>query len=91
MATEIRAFYGGVEMAISVAMVILWKRGDLFASLLVGGLPLAGSACGRCVGMMADGFSNLHAGFACLEIAGATFCFIGCAMVAKREAIVGSE
>jgi hypothetical protein len=40
MLTEVRAFYGGVEMAIAVAMIVLWRRGDLFASLLVGGLPL---------------------------------------------------
>jgi hypothetical protein len=47
MLTEVRAFYGGVEMAIAVAMIVLWKRTDLFASLLVGGLPLVGSASGR--------------------------------------------
>jgi len=47
MATEIRAFYGGIEMAIAVAMILLWRRGDLFAALLIGGLPLLGSASGR--------------------------------------------
>src|SRR6056297_1755198 len=50
MLTEVRAFYGGVEMAIAVAMIALWWRGDMFASLLVGGLPLAGSASGRLIG-----------------------------------------
>ena len=54
MLTEVRAFYGGVEMAIAVAMILLWKRGHLFASLLVGGLPLLGSASGRCIGLLID-------------------------------------
>ena len=44
MLTEVRAFYGGVEMAIAVAMMVLWRRGDLFAALLVGGLPLVGAS-----------------------------------------------
>jgi hypothetical protein len=60
MLTEVRAFYGGVEMAIAVAMILLWRRGDLFAALLVGGLPLLGSATGRCIGLVVDGFSTLH-------------------------------
>ncbi|TWU54342.1 hypothetical protein Poly51_30590 [Rubripirellula tenax] len=85
MLTEVRAFYGGVEMAIAVAMIILWRRGDVFAALLIGGLPMAGSATGRCVGMILDGFSEMHAGFAGLEIMGAVFCGVGCAM-ASREA-----
>ena len=34
------AFYGGVEMAIAVAMIVLWRRGDLFAAFVVGGLSL---------------------------------------------------
>lgn len=85
MATEIRAFYGGIEMAIAVAMVVLWRRGDLFAALLVGGLPLLGSATGRCVGLLVDGFSAMHAGFAGLEIVGAAFCLAGCVMVSREQ------
>jgi len=84
MLTEIRAFYGGIEMAIAIAMVILWKRGELFASLLVGGLPLLGSASGRGIGMIADGHSSMHAGFAVFELIGAGFCFAGCWMVSKK-------
>ncbi|MDG2220462.1 MAG: DUF4345 family protein [Rubripirellula sp.] len=84
MLTEVRAFYGGVEMAIAVAMIVLWYRGQLFAALLVGGLPLLGSASGRCVGLLVDGFSSMHLGFAILEIVGAAFCLAGCVIVARK-------
>jgi len=85
MLTEVRAFYGGVEMAIAIAMVVLWWRGDLFAALLIGGLPLAGSATARCVGLIVDGFSAIHFGFACLEIVGAAFCLLGCVMISREK------
>lgn len=84
MLTEVRAFYGGVEMAIAAAMVVLWRRGDLFAALLVGGLPLVGSACGRFSGLVLDGYSGMHLGFAGLEIVGAAFCVAGCWMVSRQ-------
>ena len=83
MLTEVRAFYGGVEMAIAVAMVVLWRRGDLFAALLVGGLPLLGSASGRLIGLVVDGFSGVHLGFAGLELVGAAFCLAGAKMVSR--------
>src|SRR6056297_1061353 len=86
MLTEVRAFYGGVEMAIAVAMIVLWRRGDLFAALLVGGLPLVGSSSGRLIGLMIDGFSPMHLGFATLEIVGAAFCLAGCSMVSRDGA-----
>lgn len=85
MLTEVRAFYGGVEMAIAVAMIVLWRRGDLFAALVVGGLPLVGSASGRLVGLVADGFSMMHLGFAGLEIVGAAFCLVGCLVVSREK------
>ncbi len=85
MATEIRAFYGGIEMAIAVAMFVLWRRGDLFAALVIGGLPLAGSAMGRSIGLLVDRFSSVHAGFACLEAVGAAVCLIGCVMVSREK------
>ena len=84
MRTEIRAFYGGVELAISVAMIVLWVRSQLFASLLIGGLPLGFSAVGRCVGMAADGFSTLHTGFAILEFSGALLCFLAARTIASN-------
>jgi hypothetical protein len=87
MLTEVRAFYGGVEIAIALAMVVLWRRGDSFAALLVGGLPLAGSATGRCIGMIFDGFSAMHFGFAGLEIVGATFCLAGCVITSRKNTI----
>ncbi|QEG40116.1 DUF4345 family protein [Roseimaritima ulvae] len=76
MRTEIRAFYGGVEMAIAVAMIVLWRRGLPAAALLVGSLPLIGAASGRCIGMLIDGFSAMHAGFAAVEITGAAVCLL---------------
>ena len=85
MLTEIRAFYGGIEMAIAVAMLVLWSRGDVFAALLIGGLPLAGSAMGRCVGMVVDGFSITHAGFAVIEAIGCAVCLAGGAIVIKEQ------
>lgn len=85
MLTEVRAFYGGVEMAIAVAMIWLWHRGDLFAALLIGGLPLIGSATGRFAGLIADGFSMIHLGFAALEVVGAASCFAGCAIVSWEK------
>ena len=83
MLTEVRAFYGGVELAIAIAMIILWWRGDLFASLLIGGLPLLGAAMGRLIGIVVDGFYAMHIGFAALELLGAAFCFVGCWRTAK--------
>lgn len=85
MLTEIRAFYGGVEFAIAATMFVLWWRHEWFAALLVGGLPLFGSACGRCIGLIVDGFSPLHLGFAGLEIAGACTCFAGCFMLTRMQ------
>ena len=93
MLTEVRAFYGGVEMAIAVAMIVLWVRGQLFASLLVGGLPLLGSSSGRFIGLVVDGFSSMHLSFAMLEVVGALFCLAGCVMVTKatEKATAGDE
>lgn len=68
MLTEIDAFYGGVDKAIAVTMVILWWRGELFAALLVGGLALVGSGSGWEIGMLIDRFSSTHASFAVGEL-----------------------
>jgi hypothetical protein len=85
MLTEIRAFYGGIELAIAMAMMVLWWRGELFAAFVVGGLPLLGSASGRIVGIIADGYSSTHAGFAVLEFIGAAFCLAGCWHVSRSQ------
>ena len=85
MLTEVRAFYGGVEAAIAVAMIVLWWRGRLIESLLVGALPLVGASSGRLVGIAIDGFSRTHAGFAALEIVGASVCFIACWTLRRSE------
>ena len=78
-------FIGFYAMAIAVAMLVLWSRGDVFAALLIGGLPLAGSAMGRCVGMVVDGFSITHAGFAVIEAIGCAVCLAGGAIVIKEQ------
>ncbi len=78
MLTEVRAFYGGVEIAIAIAMIVLWRRDQLFAALLIGGLPLLGAACGRCLGLAIDGFSAMHLGLATVEATGAALCLAGC-------------
>ena len=85
MLTEVRAFYGGVELAIAVGMLVLWWRGELFASLLVGGLPLFGSASARCLGLIIDGYSPMHVGFASLELIGALFCAAGCMAASTKK------
>lgn len=74
MRTEIRAFYGGVEVGIAVAMVVLWFRRELGAALLIGGLPLLFAAAGRGAGMWIDGFSGMHALLATAELTGAAVC-----------------
>ena len=74
MRTEIRAFYGGVEMGIAASMMVLWLRSQRFAAILVGGFPLLGSAMGRSIGMAIDGYSSLHLGLAGLEMTGALLC-----------------
>lgn len=85
MLTEVRAFYGGVEMAIAVAIIVLWWRDEMFAALLVGGLPLLGSAFGRCIGLVVDGLSLIHLGLAALEFVGAGFCFAGSLIVSRES------
>ncbi|MDP1563518.1 MAG: DUF4345 family protein [Pirellulaceae bacterium] len=79
--TEMRAFYGGVELAIAVVMLILWRRQESFAALLVGGVPLGFSAAGRCLGMAVDGFSSLHLGLAAVEASGALLCLYAATLV----------
>ena len=52
---------------------MLWRRSDVFAALLIGGLLLAGSAAGRLLGLIVDGFSTTHLGFAnCKNIHGSS-------------------
>ncbi len=85
MLTEIRAFYGGIEMGIAVAMLVLWRRNELLAALLVGGLPLAGSVIGRCCGLIVDDFSATHLGLAFVEAFGAAVCLAACYFVTKER------
>ena len=83
MLTEIRAFYGGIELAIGVLMLLLWCRQERTASLLVGAFPLLGSVCGRCLGILVDGFDSTHLILAGFEFGGASFCLLGCYLLGK--------
>ena len=74
MLTEIRAFYGGIELGIAAATMWLWRRGDRVASLVVGGLPLAAAASIRLVGMLVDEVSSLHVTIAIAEGSGGALC-----------------
>lgn len=85
MATEIRAFYGGIELGIAAVMLVLWKQGYARPAMLVGGLPLAGSASGRCIGMLVDGYSGVHAVFAGFEFVGFAFCMLGMFAVRNHD------
>jgi hypothetical protein len=85
MRTEIRAFYGGLEMALAIVMLILWRRDELIPALLLGGIPLAGSAAGRCWGMFSDGYWQAHAVFALVEAVGFAFCLAACWFVGKQD------
>ncbi len=76
--TEFRAFYGGIELAIGAAMLLLLRRGDVFAAALIGGLPLAGSSSGRLLGQFLDGYSRLHLVLAFPEAIGAALCLAAC-------------
>lgn len=82
--TEIRAFYGGVQLAIATLMLIFWIRRDLFAALLIGGLPLGFSATGRVIGMAVDGFSLLHLLLATIEFSGFLISFTAIRLLSKR-------
>lgn len=74
MLTEIRAFYGGVELAIAACMLLLMRSGLYRPALLIGGLPLLGSSAFRCIGSFVDGFSGLHLAMAGIEFGGFLFC-----------------
>lgn len=85
MKTEIRAFYGGVQLAVATLMLVFWMRRDLFTALLIGGLPLGFSATGRVIGMAADGFSQLHLFLATIEFSGVLVCFTAIRILARTN------
>ncbi|MEM7474645.1 MAG: hypothetical protein AAF483_06595 [Planctomycetota bacterium] len=77
MLTEIRAFYGGVELGIAGLMLLFWRQGLLGQALLLGGIPLLGTVLGRMAGLLCDGFSSLHLTLGTFEAAGFISCFAG--------------
>ena len=56
MLTEIRAFYGGLEFGIALVMLILWRRGEVAAGLLAGGLISTAARIGDYMGWDVSGF-----------------------------------
>jgi hypothetical protein len=83
--TEFRAFYGGVEIGIAAACLILWLRREIFAAALIGGLPLLGSASGRLIGQFVDGFSSQHILLALPELVGGVLCIVVCTQTLGRR------
>ena len=59
MRTEVRAFYGGLELGIAACLLILVRR-DLFAAVVLGGVPLLAMGTTRLFGLVVDVFSTLH-------------------------------
>ena len=68
--TEVRAFYGGLELGIAAVIALLANR-HLPAAVLVGAFTLGGIAIGRGIGLLVDGFFAPHAIFMTLELIGA--------------------
>jgi hypothetical protein len=71
-ATEIRALYGGLEVAIALALLRCALREDLWlAGLTLQTVLFAGLASGRLVGIAAArGASGVNLFLLCLELAG---------------------
>lgn len=66
-------------------MLLLWSRGELFAGLVIGGIPLACSAGGRLLGMTIDGFDSTHLLMAGVEFGGCLFCLLAAATTLKFQ------
>lgn len=91
MLTEIRAFYGGIELGIAAAMVWLWIRGDRVASLVIGGLPLAAAASVRVIGMLVDEVSSLHIMIAIAEGSGGALCLFASRWARQESSLAKSS
>ena len=76
MRTEIRAFYGGIELGIAGVMILLWRMKQAAIGLIVGGVPLAGSALGRFLGMSLEGIDSTHLVLAGFELLGSFTCLL---------------
>ena len=73
--TELRAFYGGLEIALCALMLAAVAKPELVRPALVGLIVVAGGiAVGRMVGLVLDGSaSGMMFGALAWEIAGAVF------------------
>ncbi len=85
-ATEIRAVYGGIELAIGVFLLLCaavpsWRAPGLVLAALVGGL--AGGA--RVLGLVADGVDWKNVLWASLELAGGAVAFYALLRLRRDE------
>lgn len=79
---EVRAMYGGLELALGVFFLVATSRTRWFrAALAVQALGFAGLAAGRIVGMALDGVDRRMIGLTVIEIGGAVL-----GLVAFRQA-----
>ena len=82
--TEIRAFYGGIELGIAATMALLWWRGDRWGALIAGGVPLACAAAIRLLSLPIDGVLRLHLWIALAEASGGALCLWGAWLIRDR-------
>jgi hypothetical protein len=65
---EIRAIYGGMELALGFGTLFLLKKNQAIAASYMLLITLIGFAGGRLVGIMIDGFLGNHLWFLILEL-----------------------
>jgi len=90
--TELRAVYGGLEMAIAVFLLFCARRGDvaLELGLLLCFLSFSALAAYRGIGMGVDGPQvPMMSGLLIAEAAGAMFALSGLAVLSKSRANAG--
>ncbi len=57
--SDVRAIYGGMELGIAAFLVVCLRRGAIPTGLLAATLVLAGTALGRAVGLIVDGYTPI--------------------------------
>ena len=70
-AAELRAFYGGLELGLGIALLLLVRRRLWTAAMLVGGATLLGTAIARTLGVLLDAWTPMLGLLGSLEYLGA--------------------
>jgi len=83
--TELRAFYGGVELGIAATIIICWWRREFTAALLAGGLPIGGACLMRALGMVQFGVSTTHIAIGASEFMLFLLCLLGMWLVSCAD------